>query len=109
ALAAVPVGVAVFWYFPPLTSASGLVALVAIPWAVAWLAQKRGYSGRKVAALYAAAFAVGAPLLGVGFYNYFNLAPGPHTPDQLFLALGPAVIGGLAGVLIAGLVLRKDK
>jgi hypothetical protein len=109
ALAAVPLGAAVFWHFPPLTSVSGLVAVVAIPLAVGWLAQKRGYSGRKPAALYPAAFALAAPLLGLGFYYYFNLAPGPHTPDQLFLALGPAAIGGLAGVLIAGLVLRKEK
>ena len=109
AVLAVPAGAAVFWYFPPLTSASGLVFLVAIPWAVGGVAQKRGYSGRKVAVLYAAAFAVGAPLLGVGFYDYFNLAPGPHTPDQLLLALGPAAIGALSSILIAGLTLRKNE
>lgn len=109
ALLAVPLGAAVFWYFPPLTSASGLAVLVGIPVTIGWLAQQRGYSGRKAAVLYAAAFAVAAPLLGVGFYYYFNLAPGPHTPDQLFLALGPAAIGCLAGILIAGLILRRDE
>ena len=109
ALVAVPIGAAVFWYSPPLTSTSGLVALVAVPAAIGWLAQRRGYTGRKLPVQYAAAFAVGAPILGVGFYYYFNLAPGPHTTDQLFLALGPAVIGGLAGFLISGLFLRRDE
>ncbi len=109
ALVAVPAGAAVFWYFPPLTSPSGLILLLATPVLIGWLAQKRGYAGRRLAVQYAAAFGVGAPLLGMGFYVYFNLAPGPHTVDQLILALGPAGIGGLASFLISGLVLRREE
>jgi hypothetical protein len=109
ALVAVPMGAAVFWYFPPLTSANGLVTLAVLPAAIGWLARRRGYAGPKLPALYAAAFGVGAPLLGMAFYTYFNLAPGPHTPDQLILALAPAVIGGVAGFLISGLVLRGSE
>ena len=108
ALVAAAVCATIFWYFPPLTSGLGLVALVATPAAIAWLARNSGASSPRLAVQYAAAFAVGAPLLGMGFYSYFNLAPGPHTLDQLVLALGPAAIGGLAGFLISGLVFRRD-
>jgi len=108
-LVAVPIGVAVFWYFPPITTASGLIVLMAMPAAIGWLAKKRGYLGRKLPVQYAAGFGAGTPILGAGCYEYFYLAPGPHTPDQLFLALGPAAIGGLAGFLISGLVLRREE
>ncbi len=107
-LVAAAVCAAAFWYFPPLTSGIGLGALVATPAAIAWLAKNSGHAGPGLAVHYAAAFAVGAPLLGMGFYYYFNLAPGPHALDQLLLALGPAAIGGLAGLLISGLVFRRD-
>ena len=109
ALVAATVCAATFRYFPPLTSGLGLVALVAAPAAIAWLARNGGASSPRLAVHYAAAFAVGAPLLGMGFYSYFNLAPGPHTFDQLVLALGPAAIGGLAGFLISGLVFRNGE
>jgi hypothetical protein len=52
---------------------------------------------------------VGAPLLGVGSYHYFHFAPGPHTPEQLLLALGPAAIGALAALLISALLLRMGE
>jgi len=109
ALLAAPVGAAAFWYFPPLTTASGLTALVVMPAAIAWLARRRGHGESRPAVRYAAAVAVGASLLGVGFYQYFVLAPGPHTPEQLLLALGPAAIGGLAALLISDLLLRMGE
>ncbi len=108
AVVAAAVCAATFWYFPPLTSGLGLVALAATPAAITWLAKNSGHADPRLAVHYAAAFAAGAPLLGMGFYSYFNLAPGPHTFDQLVLALGPAAIGGLAGLLISGLVFRRD-
>lgn len=109
ALIAVPVAAGVFLRFPPLTSEAGLVALFGIPAAIGWLARRRGYAGRRLAVQYAAAFGLAAPLLGVGFYSYFRLAPGPHTADQLVLALGPAALGSLAGFLVSGLVLGREE
>jgi Domain of unknown function (DUF4178) len=109
ALLTAPLGAAAFWYSPPLTTVSGLTALVVLPAAIAWFAKQRGSAGSRPAVHYAAAFAVGAPLLGVGFYQYFSFAPGPHTPEQLLLALGPAAIGGLAALLISGLLLRMGE
>jgi hypothetical protein len=109
ALLAVPVGAAAFWASPPLTTAGGLTALVVLPAAITWLARQRGYAGSKPPVRYAAAFSVGMPLLGVGFYQYFRFAPGPHTPEQLLLALGPAAIGCLAALSISGLLLRMGE
>jgi hypothetical protein len=109
ALIAAPIGMAAFWYYPPLTTGSGITALLVLPTAIAWLAKKRGYSGPRPAVHYAAVCAVGAPLLGVGSYHYLHFAPGPHTPEQLLLALGPAAIGGLAALLISALLLRMGE
>jgi hypothetical protein len=92
-----------FWRFPPLTSAVGLAALVAAPAAVAWLAR----AGRRGPVLYAATTVVAAPALGVGLYHYFRFAPEPHRLEQLGLALGPAVIGGVVACLVAALVLAR--
>ena len=104
ALAAAPLAAAVFWRFPPLTTGPGLAVLFGAPAAIAWLARGRASDGGRVVVVYAAAFGVAAPLLVVGLSEYFRFAPGPHTPDQLILALGPAGLGGLAGCLVAGLL-----
>ena len=109
ALLAAPIAGAVFWEFPPLTSGAGLLAFFGAPAAVGWAARGRGYAGRRLVVRYAAAFAVAAPLLVVGFSQYFRFAPGPHTPDQLALALGPAALGALAACLVAGVVLGREE
>jgi hypothetical protein len=51
---------------------------------------------------------VAAPLAGLGIFHYFTFAPAPHSLGQWLLALGPAGIGLLAGVVIAALVVRPD-
>lgn len=109
ALIAAPIAAAVFWRFPPLTTAAGLAALFGAPAAIGSLARNRGYADRRLTVRYMAAFGVVAPLLVVGLYEYFWFAPGPHTPDQLFLAIGPAALGGLAGCLVSGLVLGRGE
>lgn len=108
ALIAALIAGAIFLRFPPLNTGLGLVALLGAPAAVGWFGRGRGAAAGKQAVLYAAAFAVGAPLTVVGLYEYFWLAPGPHTPDQLALALGPAVLGSLAACLAARLVLGRE-
>ncbi len=108
ALLLAPVAGAVFWRFPPLTSGAGLLALLLAPAAIGWLARRRGYADRRLAVVYMAAFGVGAPLLVVGFTAYFWLAPGPHTADQLALALGPAMLAGAAACLVSNFVLGKE-
>jgi hypothetical protein len=90
-----------FWRYPPLGSPAGLAALVAAPGAMAWLAWVRGVSGARPAAHYLAAFVVVGPLLGLGLYHYFQLAPGPHTLGQWLLAMGPAVLGGLGALVVS--------
>ena len=108
ALLAAPAVGAIFWRFPPLTTGVGLVVLFGAPAAIAAIARRRGAPAGRLVVTYMAAFAVGAPLLVVGLYAYFGYAPGPHTPDQLALALGPAVLGSLAACLASRLVLGGD-
>ncbi|HEY7678285.1 MAG TPA: DUF4178 domain-containing protein, partial [Candidatus Methylomirabilis sp.] len=108
ALAAALAAAAVFWRFPPLTTGPGLAVLFGAPAAIGWVARGRVPSEGRLAVLYAAAFGVAGPLLAVGLYEYFRFAPGPHGPDQLVLALGPAALGGLAACLVAGLMSRRE-
>ncbi|MGH7322763.1 MAG: DUF4178 domain-containing protein [Candidatus Rokuibacteriota bacterium] len=105
ALLAALVAATVFWRFPPLTSPVGLVALLGLPVALAWWARARGAVESPRAVHYLAGFAVAAPLLALGYYHYFWYAPVPHTLGHLFLALGPSVLGGVAGSVISRLVL----
>lgn len=105
ALALTPVLAAVFWRFPPLGSPVGIGAILATPLLVVGVARARGVRGERAAIGYLAAFAVALPLLGVGLYHYFQFAPGPHTLAQWALALGPAVLAGVAARLLAALLL----
>lgn len=107
ALLAALVATTAFWRFPPLTSAVGIVALLGAPAALAWWGRARGGMGSRRAVHYLAGFAVAAPLLALGFYHYFWYAPTPHTLGQLFLALGPSVLGGVAGSVISRLILMR--
>ena len=103
------IAIGIFLWFPPLTSGVGVLALFGTPAAVAWVGRLRGSADARPAVRYAAAFGVGAPLVVVGLYHYFSLAPGPHTPDQFLLALAPAVLGALAAWLLSGLVCRPSE
>ncbi len=102
------IAAAAFWMHPPFTTWAGLLAILAAPALIGWLGRRRGYGGDRRAVQCAGAFVLAAPLLGVGLYAYFHLAPGPHTTEQLWLALGPTGLGGLAGFLVAGLTLGRD-
>ena len=99
---------AAFWEHPPFTTWTGLLTILAAPTLIGWVGRRRGYGGDRRAVQYAGAFALAAPLLGVGLYSYFFLAPGPHTAEQLWLAVGPTGLGALAGFLVAGLTLGRD-
>jgi hypothetical protein len=105
ALALVPVLAALFWRFPPLGSPVGVGAFLASPLLVVGVARARGVRGERAAIGYLAAFAVALPLLVVGLYHYFQFAPGPHGLAQWVLALGPAVLAGVAARLLAALLL----
>jgi len=111
ALAVLVVGggaAAAFWGHPPFTTWTGLLTILAAPALIGWVSRRRGYGGDRRAVQYAGAFALAAPLLGVGLYAYFFLAPGPHTAEQFWLAVGPTGLGALAGFLVAGLTLGRD-
>ncbi len=97
-----------FLEYPPFTTWTGLLTLLGAPTLVGLVGRSRGYGSDRRAVQYAGAIAVAAPLLGVGVYFYFSLAPGPHTPEQLWLAVGAAGPGALAGFLLAGLPLRRE-
>lgn len=98
----------VFFRFPPLTTVAGLVTLIAAPALMGrWALTTPTVPRSSVRA--AACFTVALPLLVVGLYYYFSFAPGPHSFGQYALAIGPAVIGGLAAMTIAGLVLRASE
>ena len=99
---------AAFWEHPPFTTWTGLLTILAAPALIGWVGRRMGYGGDRRAVQYAGAFALAAPLLGVGMYAYFFLAPGPHTAEQLWLAVGPTGLGALAGFLVAGLTLGRD-
>lgn len=109
AILAASIGGAVFWRFPPLTTAPGLVTFFAAPSLIGWLARTRGHAGKRLAVQYAGTLSVAAPLFAVGLAYYFRFAPGPHTLDQLSLALGPAGLGAFAGYLVSGLVLGREE
>jgi hypothetical protein len=102
------IAAAAFWEYPPFTTWTGLLTILAAPALIGWVARRRGYGGDRRAVRYAGALALAVPLLGVGVHAYFHLAPGPHTPEQLWLALCPTGLGGLAGFLVAGLTLGRD-
>lgn len=106
---AASIGGAVFWRFPPLTTALGLVTFFATPALIGWLARTRGYAGKRLAVQYAGTISVAAPLFAVGLAYYFRFAQGPHTFDQLLLVLGPAGLGAFAGSLVSGLVLGREE
>ena len=103
ALGLVPALAILFERFHPLTTPIGLAALLAGPMAIVGLARLRRAGGERRAVQYLAAFAVTVPLLLLGLYHYFQFAPGPHTLGQWVLALGPAALGGLVAVALAGL------
>jgi hypothetical protein len=100
---------AAFWFFPPLTSGFGLLALFGTPAVIALLGRRGAVPGRRTAIRYAAVVGVVGPLFAVGLFHYFGRAPGPHTPDQFALALGPAVLGGLSAWLLSGLLVRPSE
>jgi hypothetical protein len=102
----VPILAVLFWYYPPLTSLSGLGLLLAAPALVAFAGRGAVAHGRKPV-VYAAAAVVAGPLLGLGFYHYFAFAPVPHSLAQIGLALGPALVSVVAGTAIATLVLSS--
>jgi hypothetical protein len=101
-----PVLGAVFWHFPPLSSTVGLGALLLAP-AVIAVAGRRAVERGRSPVLYVAATVVAAPLLGLGFYHYFEFAPQPHSLAQIGLALGPAVIAVGVAAAIGTLVLAS--
>ncbi len=98
----------IFWQFPPLTSGVGIAAILGTPLAIGLWARSRETPEPRRGVLYAACFSVFAPLLLMGLYYYFTFAPGPHTVDQLALALGPAALGALAARVIAGFTFRAS-
>lgn len=93
------------WRIPPLTSADGLAALVAAPAAVGWVARVRGGAHERRVVQYLGGFAVAAPLLALGLYHYVQFAPDPRSLQHWVLALGPAAVAGLAGMVVATLML----
>jgi hypothetical protein len=99
------IGLYLFWRFPPLTSPYGLAAVLAGPAVLAACGRGEAVRKGRRPVIYAAAVAVALPALLVGLHRYFWYAPGPHTLDQLGLALGPAGLGGLAAILVASVVL----
>jgi hypothetical protein len=108
ALVGTPVLAYLFWRFPPLTNGWGLAALLVAPGVIAWFGRRHVGRGRLPVA-YAAGFVVAGPALVLGLYHYFKFAPLPHTLGQLGLALAPSVFGGVAGALIAGLILATTE
>jgi hypothetical protein len=106
ALLGFPVLAVLFWHFAPLTSAVGLVALLAASAVVAWAGRSSAERG-KPPVVYAAAFAVAGPAVVVGLYHYFVFAPIPHGLGELVLALGPALLGGLGAALVASVILSS--
>ncbi|MBI3455751.1 MAG: DUF4178 domain-containing protein [Candidatus Rokubacteria bacterium] len=105
AVLGLPVLAALFWYFPPLTSAVGLALLLGAPAAVAWVGRAPAGTRGRLPAIYAAAFVVALPALVLGLYHYFRFAPVPHSLGQLVLALGPAALGGGAACVVAAVIL----
>jgi hypothetical protein len=112
ALAALVVGAAAavgFRSYPPLTTWLGAAALISTPVVVAGVARARLTRARCAASRAAATLAVAAPLTAIGLLAYFRYAPGPHTPEQYLLALGPAAIGGAFAFAMAALLLRVEE
>jgi hypothetical protein len=99
------IGLYLFWQFPPLTTPYGLAAVLGVPAVLATCARAEAARKGRRPVIYAAAVAVALPAVLVGLHRYFWYAPGPHTIDQLGLALGPAGLGGLAAILVASVVL----
>jgi hypothetical protein len=93
-----------FWQFAPLTSPLGLAAVLGAPAAVAMWGRRHRERGRR-SVIYLAALVVAFPALLLGFYHYHRFAPGPHSFDQLLLALGPAAVAGVGALVVAGLLL----
>jgi len=105
------VGVDAFWLTRPIDPLRLMAAklvfaavfLVAAPVAVAWIARLRGTAGERRVIQYLATVAVSGPLIALGLYHYFLFAPGPHSLGQWALALGPAALGGLVGLVVSRL------
>jgi hypothetical protein len=94
----------VFWHFPPLGTTAGLATLLGAPLVIGLWGRKHAERGRR-AVVYLAALVVGLPALVIGFYYYFSFAPVPHSLGQLGLALGPAVLGAVAAMTLARVLL----
>jgi hypothetical protein len=94
----------VFWHFAPLGTTAGLATLVGAPLLIGLWGRKHAERGRR-AVVYLAALVVGLPALVIGFYYYFSFAPAPHSLAQLGLALGPAVLGAVAAMILARIFL----
>jgi hypothetical protein len=94
----------VFWHWAPLGTTAGLVTLMGAPVLIGLWGRKHAERGRR-AVVYLAALVVGLPALVIGFYYYFSFAPAPHSLAQLGLALGPAVLGAVAAMILARLLL----
>ena len=90
----------VFWRWAPLSGLAGAAALLGAPLALA--AARRFEPREGLTWLCAAAGLLPAGIWGV--YHYFHFAPAPHTISQLALALAPAALGAVMG-LVAGLTL----
>jgi hypothetical protein len=90
-----------FGHHPPLSDPLGLAGLLGGPLFVALLCRR--LATPKAAASFFCALTAAAPAAIVGYYHYFAHAPGPHSFDQLLLALTPAAAGGLVGT-VAGLL-----
>ena len=97
----------VFLRFPPLTTLAGVAAFIIAPALMSrWAARETSTPHPAVRS--AAFFTVALPALIVGLYYYFWFAPGPHTLGQYVLALGPALVGGVAAAVVAGLMRRAS-
>jgi hypothetical protein len=94
----------VFWHYAPLGTTAGLVTLLGAPLVIGLWGRKHAERGRR-AVVFLAALVVGLPALVIGFYYYFSFAPAPHSLGQLGLALGPAVLGALAAMILSRLLL----
>jgi hypothetical protein len=100
---------ATFMQYPPLTTWAGAIVLLGAPILPGWIGKLRGHAGRRRAVQFVGAFAAAAPLTAIGYLHYTSYAPTPNTPTQLTLALAPAGLALVVGILISGLVLGREE
>jgi hypothetical protein len=90
-----------FLIFAPLSSPLGIASLALGPMAAASLCRKLSASREETR--YLGILTALLPAGGAGFWHYFSYAPGPHTPEQLLLALAPAALGSAGAYLTSAM------